>query len=173
MNFRSQPQSLGATLTLGQPISIRFDQLFDPFTEVIAGIDHQQAGRPIDRAVGPRDADQLLRATQQITLLVRLGDIFVGTGRQSTHPRTNVRFQRQQDYRDRSRIRFRLQLGEELDAVAVGQLDVEHDQVEPRFEQCGAAFRQRRGESAGIAATFEGRLQVHADRQAVVNYQYA
>ena len=63
LNFRRQPQSLGATLALDQAISIRFDQLFEPFDER-SRWDRSPAGWGVDATVGSDRATRISSSAQ-------------------------------------------------------------------------------------------------------------
>ena len=108
-------------------------------------------------------AYKFVSTSEQIALVIWFADVFIGAGRESADPGANVRLEREQDYRNFAGLNGRLQLGQECYAVAVGQLDIEHDQIEKAFAQGGAPGRQRGSRGAFVTAGFESCFQIHPD----------
>jgi len=101
---------------------------------------------------------------------VRLADVFVRARLEAANAIAHLGLRRKKHDR---RCRCALQLRQELQAIPIRKHDVEDDERELVITDGSARLRSRRAERRREARAFERVLQVHADREAVVDDEHS
>ena len=132
-----------------------------------AVVDDKDGGPPplFGKVTAPQ---QLARLGEDVGPVIGLSRELVGARLQAADPVLDFRFARQHEHGRRRTGGARAQLPQEIDAVAVGEKDVEDDEVD-RVRCEGLAGLLRRSAGHGKEPRFrEGARQVHPNGQAVV-----
>ena len=132
--------------------------------------DEDRLARGSARGFSP--AHQLPRAGDQIGRLVGLADVLVGAGGEAADAVADFGLARQQNHRRRAGAWSLANFTQQLDAVGVGQQDVEDDQGELVLGERFAGVRAGGAWRDGKPRRFQRLDEIHADSQAVVDDEH-